>query len=95
MSLGAKLAMSRKRLGYTLGDLAVKLGVSAPTLSRIENGEFSYYCSDYENLLAMLRQERLREEVREFPELANSYIGEMLREQRADEDRPGPQLAAV
>ena len=95
MSSGTKLKMLRKRLGYTLEAVAVRSSVSAATLSRIENGEFSYCHGDYEKLLATLRQERLREEVREFPELANSYIGEMLREQRADEDRPGSQLAAV
>lgn len=84
MSSGDNLAMSRKRLGYTLEDVADKLYVSRATVCRIENGQYSYYRNDYVNLLATLRRERLREEVREFPEVANIYIGEILREQRVD-----------
>lgn len=37
--LGAQIAAARRELGWTAEDLAGRLGVSAPLVSRIENGK--------------------------------------------------------
>jgi transcriptional regulator with XRE-family HTH domain len=93
------LALLRKRLGYTLEEIAAKMPVSAGTISRIENGETSYYRNRYERLLAELRLERLREEVRAFPADTWKFIGEIFSERvndgHNDQEGPPAQLAAV
>lgn len=39
MSIGEKIRYRRKQLGYTLEEVAVKVGVSIPTISKWERGE--------------------------------------------------------
>lgn len=36
--LGAQIAVARRELGWTAAELAERVGVSAPVISRIENG---------------------------------------------------------
>ncbi|WIX85610.1 helix-turn-helix transcriptional regulator [Amycolatopsis sp. DG1A-15b] len=77
------LARLRRRLGLTQEDVATRIDVSTGTISRIENGEFSFSNKEYERLLNKLREERLREETRELPYVAFSTLKELFEEAEA------------
>lgn len=82
MSFEITFSARRKMLGYTQHDVATKLGISSATVCMIEKGEFSFHRDRYVRLLDTLTRERLRELVRELPNDACSFLGELFEKRK-------------